>query len=101
MDWVTAAGTINLIDGLNYYFALTFLVGTALRVRNYRAIPGLVYRSADRWPKLSAIARSHRAIFVRWPTIVPVLMTLLLALGNLLASHYIWSAARVTPADLW
>lgn len=100
MHWVTAAGAINLLDGLNYYFALTFLVGTVLRVRNYRAIPGLVYRSAGRWPKLMAVARTHRAIFVRWPTVLPVLLALLLTLGNALASHYIWSEARVTPADL-
>jgi len=93
--------TLNLLDAFNYYLILTFVVGTILRARNYRAMLGMVYRSAARWPKLRALAATHRAIFLRWPTVLPVLLTLLLTLGNAWASHFLWSDARVTPGDLW
>jgi hypothetical protein len=92
---------INLIDALNYYLVLTFLVGTVLRARNYRAIIGMVYRFSNRWPKLRELVGTHRAIFLRWPTVVPLLLTLTFAAANAWASHFVWVDARVTPADLW
>ncbi len=93
--------TVNLIDAFSYYLVLAFVTGTVLRARTYRAMVGLVYHSADRWPKLRAVVRTHRAIFLRWPTVLPLLLTLLLTLANAGASHFVWSHARVTPADLW
>ena len=36
MHGTTAVSSLNLIDALNYYLVTTFLVGTILRVRNYR-----------------------------------------------------------------
>src|SRR3954454_19136623 len=92
--------TLNLIDAFSYYLVLAFVTGTVLRARNYLAMVGLVYNSADRWPKLRALVKTHRAIFVRWPTVLPVLLTLLLTLANAYASHFVWSHARVTPGDL-
>ncbi len=92
--------TLNLIDAFSYYLVLAFVTGTILRARNYRAMVGMVYNSADRWPKLRALASTHRAIFVRWPTVLPVVLTLLLTLANAYASHFVWSYARVTPYDL-
>src|SRR5258708_7891969 len=93
--------TLNLLDVFSYYLLLSFLLGTVLRARNYRAILGLVYGSSDRLPKLRALVKSHRAIFLRWPTVLPLLLTLLLMLANALASNLVWSHARVTPTDLW
>ena len=61
---------------------------------------GLVYNSADRWPKLRALVATHRAIFLRWPTVLPLAVTLLLTLANAYASHFVWPHARVTPGDL-
>jgi hypothetical protein len=98
MSWLTA---INLIDALNYYLILTFLVGTVLRVRNYRSIIGMVYHSSERWPKLRALAGTHRAIFLRWPTVLPVVLTLIFVIANAWASRFVWVDARVTPGDLW
>ena len=97
---MTAVTSLNLIDALNYYLVAAFAVGTVLRVRNYRAMLGLVYRSADRWPKLRALVRSHRAIFLRWPTVLPAALALALLVANALASRFVWVDARVTPADL-
>lgn len=93
--------TVNLIDAFSYYLVLAFVTGTALRARTYRAMLGLVYHSADRWPKLRALVQTHRAILLRWPTVVPLGLTLLLTLANGCASHFVWSHARVTPGDLW
>lgn len=55
----------NLIVAFNYYLVLAFVVGTALRGRNYLAMVGLVAGSAERWPKLRALVATHRGIFLR------------------------------------
>src|ERR1700749_2235213 len=92
--------TINLIDAFSYYLVLSFITGTILRARNYRAMVGVVYNSSDRWPKLRALVKTHRAIFIRWPTVLPLVVTLLLTLANACASHFVWAYAQVTPGDL-
>ena len=92
--------TINLIDAFSYYLVLAFVTGTVLRARNYRALVGMVYNSADRWPKLRALVATHRAIFLRWPTVLPLAVTLLLTLANACAAHFVWPSARVTSGDL-
>src|SRR5947209_18082703 len=92
--------TLNLIDAFSYYLVVAFVSGTVLRTRNYLAMVGLVYNSADRWPKLRALVQTHRAIFLRWPTVLPVVLTLLLTLANAYAARFVWSHARVTPGDL-
>jgi hypothetical protein len=90
----------NLIDAFSCYLVLTFVTGTILRARNYRAMVGMVYSSSDRWPKLRALVATHRAIFLRWPTVLPLALTLLLTLANAYAAHFVWPHARVTPGDL-
>jgi hypothetical protein len=92
--------TVNLIHVFGYYLVLTFVTGAILRARNYRAMVGLVYNSADRWPKLRALVATHRAIFLRWPTVLPLVLTLLLTLANAYAAHFVWPHARVSPGDL-
>ena len=93
--------TLNLINAFSYYLVLVFVIGTILRARNIRAMLGMVYRSGDRWPKLRALVSSHWAIFVRWPTILPLVLTLLLTLTNTLAGYFVWPQALVTPSNLW
>lgn len=100
MHRMTAMRSLNLIDALNYYLVAAFLVGTILRIRNYRAMLGLVYRSAGRWPKLRVLVQSHRAIFLRWPTVLPILSTLFLTIANVWASYSVYSHARVSSNDL-
>jgi hypothetical protein len=93
--------TLDLIDAFSLYLVLAFVVGTVLRARNYRAMVGLVSNSAERWPKLRALVATHRAIFLRWPTVLPLAVTLVLTLANACASYFVWSDARVAPGDLW
>lgn len=93
--------TLNLIDAFNWYLVLAFAVSTALRIRNYLSLVGLVYRSAGRWPKLRALVATHRAILLRWPTLLPLALTLALTLANAYATRFVWPDARLTPGDLW
>ena len=60
----------------------------------------MVYKSSVRWPKLRALVATHRVIFLRWPTVLALVLTLLLLLVNAYASHFVWSHAQVTPGDL-
>ena len=101
MSWFSLLSTLNLIDVFNYYLMLVLVIGTVIRVRNYRAILGVIFTFSDRWPKLLVLAKQHRVVFLRWPTLLPIGLTLAIMLGNLLASHYMWSHAKVTWDDLW
>src|SRR5262245_54121007 len=101
MRWLAWLSTVNLIDVLNGYLLLTFVVGTLLRWRNYRAIVGLVIAFPNRWPRLLILVRQHRAIFVRWPTLLPIGATLALWLASTLASRILWSQAEVSASGLW
>src|SRR3954468_23697536 len=92
--------TVNLIDAFSLYLVLAFTTGTVLRARNYRAMVGMVYNSSDRWPKLRALVATHRAILLRWPTVLPLAPTLLLTIANAYAARFVWSHARVAPGDL-
>jgi hypothetical protein len=93
--------SFDLIGALNYYLVLAFAVGTVLRTRNYRALLGMVSQSAARWPKLRVLANSYRAVFLRWPTVLPVAVTLALVATSAGLSHFVYTPARVSPADLW
>jgi hypothetical protein len=100
MSWLTSLSTLNLIDVFTYYLILAFVVGTVVRIRNYRAILGVIFTFSDRWPKLLVLAKRHRIVFVRWPTLLPIGLTLALMLGNAFASHFVWSHAKVSVDDL-
>jgi hypothetical protein len=92
--------TLNLIDLFNYYLLLTFVVGTAIRIRNYRAILGVIFTFSNRWPKLLVLAKRHRVVFLRWPTLLPIGVTFALMLGNAFASYFVWTHAKVSLDDL-
>ena len=100
MSWLNSLSTLNLIDVFNYYLMLAVVVGTVIRIRNYRAILGVIFTFSHRWPKLLVLAKQHRIVFLRWPTLLPIGLTFALMLGNMLASHFIWSQAKVTFSDL-
>ncbi len=101
MHWVTSVSRFNLLDVLTYYLILSFVVGTAVRIRNYRAILGFIFRFPNRWPKLLGLVTHYRAIFLRWPTLLPIGLTLALTLANTLATRLVWAHAKVSLEDLW
>lgn len=73
MDWLLSLKLIRLFD---FYLALAFVVSIVLRIRQYRAILGVVGNVPGRWPKLFQLVRQHRHIFLTWGTILPLLLTL-------------------------
>jgi hypothetical protein len=97
---MTAFASLNLIDLLTWYLVASLLVSTLLRLRNYREMIGLVLAFAKRWPRLLELVKQHRAVFLQWPTIVPLACTAILLLVNSLASLFVWSQAHVSMADL-
>ena len=101
MRWLTWFDTLNLIEVFNYYLLLAFLVSTAIRIRTYRAILGLVFASPSRWPKLLALVKKHRTIFLGWPMLLAIGLAFALMLGNSLAIRFVWASARVTFEELW
>ena len=43
---------LNLIRCFDWYLMLIFVAGTALRVRQYRALLALIWLFPGRWPRL-------------------------------------------------
>jgi hypothetical protein len=95
---------LNLIRFFDFYLALIFLLSSAVRVRQYRAILALVRRVPGRWPLLFNLVRQHRTVFLTWGTLSPALLALGLAVVHTLACHLIWEHANLTLArlvELW
>lgn len=84
---------LNLIRFLDFYFTLTFVVGTVRRIGQYREIGRLIWLMPGRWPNLLELVKKHRAIFLTWTTIIPALLALLVMVAQLVASRAIWPAA--------
>ena len=93
--------TFDLIAVLYYYLILAFLISMVVRIRNYRAILGVIFTFSNRWPKLLVLAKLHRIVFLRWPTLLPVGLSLSIMMANTIVYRFVWRQARVTFDDLW
>jgi hypothetical protein len=92
---------LNLIRCFDWYLMLIFVAGTALRVRQYRALLALIWLFPGRWPRLLELVKRHHEIFLTWQTVVPGIVALMLCLTNTLACRQLWPQAEVTPAFLF
>jgi len=101
MAWLAWLDALNLLAVFNYYLILAFVVSTAVNLRNYWAILGLMCGFPNRWPKLLELVKKHRTIFLGWPTLLALGLAFVLMLSNSLAINLIWVQARVTFDDLW
>jgi hypothetical protein len=90
----------NLIHFFDFYLMLMFAVGTFRRFRQYWDTAALVLKGPGRWPLLFRLVKQHRAVFLTWPTILPLLLAGGLALAQLLASRLVWPEADLTVAQL-
>jgi hypothetical protein len=97
---MSAIGHLNLIDLFDFYLAATFLISTAVRVRQYSAILGLVRSFPARWPRLMELVKQHRSVFLTWRTIAPAVLALLLMIAQMLASRLLWPEAGRQPNGL-
>lgn len=100
MNWLSWFDTLNLIEVFNYYLIVAFLVSTGIRIRTYKAIVGLVWASASRWPKLLELVKKHRTIFLGWPMVLAVALAFSLMLSNSLAIRLVWAHAKVSFEEL-
>ncbi len=91
---------LNLIHFFDFYLATTFLLSTAARVRQYAAVLALVRSVPSRWPRLLALIKQHRSVFLTWQTIAPAALALGLLLLQTLASRLLWPEAGRPPNGL-
>src|SRR3954469_17138264 len=91
MSWLL---DLRLIPFFGFYLAVFFLIGTVVRLRQYRAIVGLVRSMPARWPRLLRLLGQHYNILVTWGTFMPLLIVLALYLANYLASTHLWPHAE-------
>ena len=101
MNWIHH---LDLIRALGLYLTATFLLGTAMRVRQYQAVGRLVRCFPDRWPRLLKLAGAYHAIFLTWSNLWPMLLALCLCITQFIAARLIWPHAELTLkalAALW
>jgi hypothetical protein len=91
---------LNLIHLFDFYLALAFLISTAVRVNQYRAILRLVRAVPARWPRLLALVREHISVFLTWATVLPCVLALALSVAHMLACRLLWPQAHLTVEQL-
>src|SRR5262249_40101617 len=98
MDWLWQLNLLRLFD---FYLAVIFLISLAVRVRQYRAILGLVRGVPSRWPRLFELMRRYHTLFLTSQTLVPALLALALLIVNMLACGLVWPHDNLTLARLF
>jgi hypothetical protein len=91
---------LNLIHFLDFYFVLMFLLSTLRRIGQYREAGRLALSGPFRWPRLLALVKEHRTIFLTWSTVLPAVLAALLSLVQIIASRQVWPQANLTLGEL-
>jgi hypothetical protein len=91
---------LNLIHLFDFYLAVMFVCGTALRVRQYRHILALVRAVPGRWPRLFQLVKQHSTIFLTWATVLPAVLAFSLSAIHMLACRLVWPQANLTVAEV-
>ncbi|MBV8087590.1 MAG: hypothetical protein JO247_22505, partial [Chloroflexi bacterium] len=91
---------LHPIPLFDLYLSLVFLLGVVLRLRQYRTILGIVRAVPSRWPKLYVLVKQHSSIFLTWDTVWPLLTTLGLFVGQMIASSLLWEKTDLTSGQL-
>src|SRR5262245_19782026 len=89
MDWLYSLKLIRLFD---FYLTIAFVLSTVVRIRQYRTILQVVRAVPSRWPRLFALVREYRHLFLTWGTILPMVATLALWVGHTLFRRMVLSA---------
>jgi len=97
MSWLL---DLKLIQVFDFYLAATFVASTALRIRQYRAVLGLVAAFGGRWPHLLTLVKQHRSVFLTWGTVLPLVVSLGMLAMQMLASRLVWPHADLTLRTL-
>ncbi len=87
MSWLL---DLSLIQLFLVYLTLAFLIGTALRIRDYRHALALILRAQSRWPRLTKLVKEHRNVLLTWRTVAPLLLSLALIAAHQFTSNFVW-----------
>src|SRR5436305_14917787 len=82
MTWL---GNLELIRFLEFYLVVMFLLSTALRLRQYQIVLGLVGHLPGRWPRLRALLRQHHGVFLTRATFLSSAVSLVCLRAHTLA----------------
>lgn len=76
------------------------MLSVGLRVRQYRAMLGIVGAVPGRWPRLFDLIKQHKQLFITWSTLAPLLLALSLMAVQMLASRFLFPDASMPPFGL-
>ena len=91
---------LNLIRLFDFYLTMMFLVSFLRRWEVYLNAVRVLIAVRGRWPKLINRLGEHKSIILNWSFIRPVIVALLLAVLQLIASRMIWPRAQLTTDQL-
>jgi hypothetical protein len=91
---------LSLLHAFDFYLMFLFVAGTIRRIDQYRHFASLIFRLPGRWPRLLALVKEHRTVFLTWATVLPALLALLLSVVQLFASRLVWPQAGRPPHGL-
>ncbi len=91
---------VRLFPLFELYLAVMFLVGLAVRVRQYREVVHLVFAFPNRWPRVVQLVRQHVHILCTWGTILPLVLSALLLAVQLFIRWFLLPGAVLTVASL-
>jgi len=91
---------LNLINFFDFYLAVTFILSLGLRIRQYRAMLGIVKAVPGRWPRLFELIKQHKHLFVTVSTLAPLMLALVLWGVQIMASRWLWPEAGRPPHGL-
>lgn len=97
MGWV---GHLRLFALFELYLAVMFLVGLVLRYRQYREVLRLVYALPGRWPRVVKLVRQHVHILCTWGTVLPLALSGLLLVVQLLVRWFLVPGGDYTVGSL-
>mgnify|MGYP001323247739 CR=1 FL=1 len=90
MSWIL---NLSLIQLFLVYLTLVFLIGTALRVRDYRHALALVLTVPGRWPRLFKLVKEHHHVLLTWRTVLPLALSFGLIVAHEATSVFVWPQA--------
>jgi hypothetical protein len=90
MSWLL---NLRLIELFLVYLTLVFLIGTALRVRDYRHALALVMKVPGRWPRLFKLVKEHHNVLITWRTVLPLFLSFALIVAHEATSVFVWPEA--------
>jgi hypothetical protein len=91
---------LELIRFFEFHLAVVFLLGTALRIRQYLAVTALIRSAPRRWPKLMANISRNLGVLVTPQTLLPAVLAGGLLVLHVLACRTIWPHAEVRVESL-